>query len=107
MDNPKNYSVEIIRYAVPEDQRNNFEKAYADAGAILQSSPYCLGYEVVRGVDEAQHYIVRIHWTSVDDHLNRFRKSKEFASFFSLVKPFYSYIEEMKHYEITSTVWNR
>lgn len=107
MDKNKNYSVEIIRYTVAEDQKATFEEAYTKACAVLKTSPYCLGYEIIRGVDEKQHYIVRIHWTSVDDHLNGFRKSKEFASFFALVRPFYNNIEEMKHYEMTGTVWSR
>lgn len=107
MDKNKNYSVEIIRYNVAEDEKANFEDAYLKAGTVLKNSPFCLGYEIIRGVDEKQHYIVRIHWTSVYDHLNGFRKSKEFASFFALVKPFYNNIEEMKHYELTDTVWDR
>ena len=107
MDKNKNYPVEIIRYNIPEEQRSKFEEAYRQAGSVLQASPYCLGYEIIRGTDEKHHYIVRIHWTSVDDHLNGFRKSKEFGSFFAQVKPFYNNIEEMKHYEITDTVWKR
>jgi quinol monooxygenase YgiN len=103
----KNYSVEIIRYNISQDEKATFEEAYLKAGAVLKNSSYCLGYEIIRGVDEKQHYIVRIHWTSVDDHLNGFRKSKEFSSFFALVKPFYNNIEEMKHYELTGSEWNR
>jgi heme-degrading monooxygenase HmoA len=102
-----NYSVEIIRYSIAEDQRSKFEEAYASAGKILQLSPYCLHYEVIKGVDEPQRYVVRIHWTSLSDHLNGFRKSKEFSSFFNLVRPFYNAIDEMKHYETTSTQWKK
>jgi heme-degrading monooxygenase HmoA len=101
------YSVEIIRYSIAEDQRAKFEEAYAQAGSILRNSPYCLSYEMIHGVDEAQRYMIRIHWTSVDDHLNGFRKSKEFGSFFNLVKPFYSAIDEMKHYELTGIKWTK
>lgn len=107
MDKNNTYSVEIIRYNIALDQRSSFEEAYAKAGAILQKSSYCLGYEVIHGVDESQHYIVRIHWTSKQNHLNGFRNSPEFGTFFNLVKPFYNNIEEMKHYEITPMVWNR
>jgi heme-degrading monooxygenase HmoA len=107
MDKSKNYSVEIIRYNIPTDQRTNFEEAYSSAGAILKSSSYCLAYEIIHGVDEPQHYIVRIHWTSADDHINGFRKSKEFMAFYNLVKPFYNNIEEMKHYETTVISWSK
>ena len=107
MDKSKNYSVEIIRYNIPTDQRTSFEGAYSSAGAILKKSSYCLAYEIIHGTDEPQYYIVRIHWTSADDHINGFRKSKEFISFYNLVKPFYSNIEEMKHYEVTAISWSK
>lgn len=95
----KTYSIEIIRYKVPAEQHENFEKSYAKAGEHLKASPYCRGFEVIRGVEERDKYIVRIHWTSVDDHLQKFRSSEEFKSFFALVRGFYNNIEEMKHYE--------
>ena len=107
MENDKNYSVEIIRYTIPADKQQSFEKAYAEAATFLKASPYCLAYEILHGEDEPEHYIVRIHWTSTDEHLNGFRNSSEFQSFFALVRPFFTNIEEMKHYSLTSTVWSR
>jgi quinol monooxygenase YgiN len=107
MNKNKSYTVEIIRYSIAEDQRKAFEQAYQKAGDVLKNSPYCLGYEVSHGTDESQHYIVRIHWTSVDDHLNGFRRSKEFSSFFALVRPYFDNIDEMKHYELTDNTWTK
>lgn len=103
----KNYSTEIIRYNVPATERSNFEKAYQDAGQYLQASPYCLGYQVIHGNEEPNHYIVIIHWTSQQDHLQLFRKEKGFFAFFNLVKPFYNNIEEMKHYDLTPNKWTK
>ena len=103
----KNYSTEIIRYNIPEQERENFEKAYQQAGQYLQASEYCLGYQVIHGSEEPNHYIVTIYWTSEQDHLTGFRKSKDFMPFFNLVKPFYSNIEEMKHYKLTNNQWTR
>jgi quinol monooxygenase YgiN len=103
----KNYSTEIIRYNVPAVEHASFEKAYQDAGQYLQASPSCLGYQVIHGNEEPNHYIVIIHWTSQQDHLQLFRKEKNFQSFFNLVKPFYNNIEEMKHYDPTPNQWVR
>ena len=106
MDN-KNYSVEIIRYDISESERGKFESAYADAGKFLQASPYCLGYRLIHGNDEPNNYIVIINWTSKEEHLQGFRRSPEFMSFFNLVKPFFTSIKEMKHYDLTLTEWKR
>ncbi|PSL46703.1 antibiotic biosynthesis monooxygenase [Chitinophaga niastensis] len=103
----KNYTVEIIRYNIPENEHRNFETAYAEAGKQLQASKYCLGYEVIHGIEEPNHYIVTIHWTSKDEHMSGFRSSPEFMPFFNLVKPFYNNIEEMKHYDLTGNKWKR
>lgn len=106
MDN-KTFSVEVIRYNIPQDKSAAFEKAYAESGKHLQASPYCLSYQLLHGNEEPNHYIVIIHWTSKEEHLQGFRKSQEFGPFFNLVKPFYNNIEEMKHYDQTATVWTK
>ena len=107
MDSKKNYSVEIIRYNITKENQQSFEQAYSGAGQYLQASQYCLGYQVIHGKEEPNHYIVVIHWTSMDDHLNGFRKSPQFMPFFNLVKPFFNNIEEMKHYELTPIAWQK
>ncbi|QMU31585.1 antibiotic biosynthesis monooxygenase [Adhaeribacter radiodurans] len=103
----KNCSVEIIRYAIPETQHTAFENAYTEAGKLLQNSPYCLGYNLIKGTDEPDHYILTIYWTSVEEHLNGFRKSSDFGAFFNLIRPFYTNIQEMKHYEQTNLTWQK
>jgi quinol monooxygenase YgiN len=92
------YSIEIIRYDIPQNQWEQFEKAYDSAGKFLSKSKYCLSYSIIKGSEEPNHYVVIIHWTSEDEHLNGFRKSADFMPFFNLVKPFYNQIQEMKHY---------
>lgn len=100
-------STEIIRYNIPAQEREHFEKTYTQAAQYLQASPYCLGYEVIHGSEEPNHYIVIIYWTSEQDHLTGFRKSKDFMAFLNLVRPFYNNLEEMKHYKPTLNQWKR
>lgn len=92
--------VEYIRYVVPEADAQRFEAAYRQAGRILTEDPHCIRYEVARGVEEPQHFVVRIEWDSVDGHERGFRASPGFRSFFAAVQPFFSEIEEMKHYDV-------
>jgi quinol monooxygenase YgiN len=97
--NPKNNSVEIIRYTITADQHSSFEEAYKKAGKLLEESAFCLAYQLIHGEEEPDHYIVIIDWKSTQDHMNGFRQSPQFMPFFTLVKPFYNNIEEMKHYK--------
>ncbi len=107
MNRNSDYSVEIIRYKIGNDQFKAFEEAYEKAGEYLQASPYCLGYHVLHGDDEPNNYIVTIYWTSKEDHLQKFRSSEQFAAFLPIVRPFFNDIEEMKHYEMTDIEWSK
>lgn len=101
------YSLEVIRYLIPSTEHTHFEKAYLLASKYLQESEYCLGYEVLKGTEEPENYILHIRWTSMQDHLNGFRKSTSFPPFFQLVKPFFNHILEMKYYGVTKNSWSR
>ena len=94
--------VEYIRYKVAPTRAQAFEDAYAAGQSALAASPHCLGYEVSRCVEEPGSYIVRIEWDSQQGHLQGFRTSHGFRSFFAAVRPFVGDIEEMRHYEPTA-----
>jgi heme-degrading monooxygenase HmoA len=81
--------IEYIRYAVELDEGDHFVAAYARAGQVLDADPHCLGFDVARGVEEPEHFVVRIQWDSIQGHEQGFRTS-----------PFFANIEEMKHYEV-------
>jgi len=99
--------VEYIRYKITQGAQSEFLRAYKEAAVILAESKYCLGYELSHCDEDRDNFILRIEWTSTGDHLNGFRKSAEFASFFRLVKPFLNDILEMNHYCLTDVVNSR
>jgi quinol monooxygenase YgiN len=105
--------VEYIRYRIAAGGAAAFEQAYAEAAAVLAESPYCVDYELTRRTDEqtgpradpeddADHYVLRIRWTSSEDHLSGFRRSPGFGRFFGAIRPYLSDIEEMRHYAETA-----
>lgn len=94
--------IEYIRYTIPIENAKEFEAAYAKAGAILHSSEHCQHYEISRGIEEPEHYIIRIDWKSLEGHEQGFRTSPDFGAFFEAVGPFFNQITEMKHYQIVT-----
>jgi len=105
MENGKNPCIEIIRYKIPSLAHADFEKAYTEAGEFLKASSYCKAYHIIKGIDEPDNYIVPIYWTSVEDHVHKFRSDDNFSKFLQFVKPFYSTIQEMKHYQLPLVHW--
>lgn len=94
--------VEYIRYLIPENQHADFVEAYTKAATALDSSGYCLGYELSQCEEEPNRFILRIEWTSTDDHMKRFRGSDDFRAFLPHIRPYINHIEEMQHYHHSS-----
>jgi quinol monooxygenase YgiN len=96
--------VEYIRYTIPRDRREAFERGYGEAQAALAASRHCLAYELARCVDDPTQYILRIEWDSAAGHMQGFRQSPGFRTFFAAVRPFVGDIAEMRHYERTAVL---
>jgi len=95
-------SIEYIRYKINPDSHGEFVAAYEAAARSLDASQYCMGYELSQCEEEPERYILRIEWSSMQEHLDGFRKSKEFKSFLPHIRPFIEDIEEMQHYTKTT-----
>ena len=100
-------TTEVIRYKIPSAQAEAFEQAYRQAEPILRKSKHCLGYDLHRGIEEPENWILLLHWDSVEGHEQGFRREPDFTDCFNLVKPFFQQIQEMKHYGHTQMQWKR
>jgi len=96
--------IEYIRYTISQDRKDSFVEAYEKASEQLDNSEHCLGYELTHCEEEPKSFILRIEWTSTENHLNGFRKSPDFKDFLNHVRPFFNNIEEMNHYKLTKVV---
>ena len=94
--------VEYIRYKIPADRSEAFEAAYAAAAPSLDASEHCLRYELARGAEEPENYILRIEWDSLEGHEQGFRGSPGFQPFLAAVRLYIPAVEEMRHYSATT-----
>ncbi len=90
---------EYIRYRIDGARADAFLADYARAAKSLDASSYCLGYDLARSVKTPENFILRILWTSADDHPAKFRASAEFGHFLEAIRPYVGDIAEMEHYE--------
>ncbi len=93
--------IEVIRYNVEAGDESTFEEAFRSAGAVLENSGHCLGFNLMRATRERQRYLMTIYWDSPDGHLIGFRQSEGFKEFEALVSPYASMAEEDAHYRKT------
>jgi len=98
---------EYIRYRIPSNRHKDFVADYARAGKFLRASPVCHGYDLSRCEEDPECFILRIVWTSTQDHLSKFRGSEEFKGFLAAIKSYVPSIEEMRHYEPSEVQWTR
>jgi hemoglobin len=93
--------VEYIRYTIEGARAGRFMEDYAEAARSLDASAYCLSYELSRCVKAPERFILRIEWTSAEDHMEKFRVSPEFSTFLAAIRPYVRDISEMEHYMVT------
>ena len=67
--------VEYVRYTIEPERSEIFLRAYEDAQRSLQESPQCLGFELSRCTEAPDHFILRIEWRSVEDHVSSDRRN--------------------------------
>ena len=100
-------TIEYIRYDMKTHSAQDLIAAYAQAAVHLRAAPECLGFDLAHCVEEPHSLILRIHWTSLDAHMQGFRKGLHFPPFLAAIKPFIGEIAEMRHYEETDVRWQR
>ncbi|MFJ4830369.1 group II truncated hemoglobin [Streptomyces sp. NPDC088747] len=95
-------TVEYIRYRIPEEQSPQFLAAYTRAAVQLAAAPQCVSYELARSEEDFENFILRIIWTSTENHLEGFRESELFEDFLAEIRPYVPSIQEMRHYKPTA-----
>jgi quinol monooxygenase YgiN len=93
---------EYVRYQLTDADPDEFEAAYTRAAEALDAAPQCLAYELSRGIEEPDRYILRIEWASLEEHEEGFRSGPEFGRFLAAVRPYIGQINEMRHYRSTA-----
>ena len=92
--------VEYIRYAIPADRRESFERAYADAAPALDASPHCLAYDLARCAEDPTQFVLRIEWDSVGAHTEGFRGGALFPEWRSHWGEYLDGTPDVQHYQV-------
>lgn len=67
---------------------------------IIARAEGFLDWRVVKGIENPQRYLLQIRWRSLDDHMQGFRNSPDFARWRELVGPFFARAPQVEHFEL-------
>lgn len=81
--------VEQALLQVRAGQGAAFERALAVARPLIAASPGFLGMEVRRGCEAVETYLLIVHWGSIEDHRDGFRRSDRYDAWRALLHSFY------------------
>ena len=77
----------------------DFEKAFAQAQAIIASMPGYIHHELQRCIEAENRYVLPVRWQSLEAHVVGFRSSPEYQEWKKLLHHFYNPFPQVEHFE--------
>ena len=90
--------LEVAVLDVKPGEGDAFERAFARAQTIISACPGYLSHELRRCVEKADRYLLLVHWRTLEDHTEGFRKSAPYQEWRRLLHPFYEPFPVVEHY---------
>lgn len=75
-----------------------FEKDFATASKIIASMPGYISHELHHCLEENTSYLLLVHWETLADHTNGFRKSAGYEDWKKLLHHYYNPFPEVRHF---------
>ena len=76
-----------------------FEAAIAHGvNTVIAQAQGFEGYEIRKGIEAPERYLLMIRWTSLEDHTVGFRQSEAFAQWRAIVGPYFAQPPVVQHF---------
>jgi heme-degrading monooxygenase HmoA len=92
----------IVEHAilnVKPAEADAFESAFAVAKSIIAASPGFERLTLARGIERPNAYLLRVEWSTLSDHTDRFRGSPAYEEWRGLLHHFYDPMPTVEHFE--------
>lgn len=91
--------LEFVDIRIQPGQQAAFDEAIQrGVETVIAKAAGFRGYQVHRGVESPERYLLMIRWDSVDDHMVGFRQSPAFAEWRAIVGPYFAQPPLMEHF---------
>jgi heme-degrading monooxygenase HmoA len=92
----------ILEHAVLDvisGEEERFERAFAEAKAIIASMPGFRSLALDRCIEQPTRYLLLVEWERLEDHTEGFRGSREYEKWRDLLHHFYEPFPVVEHFE--------
>ena len=91
--------LEVAMLNIRPGESADFERAFAEAQAIIASMPGYVSHQLLRCLETPDQYIFLVHWQTLADHTQGFRQSPQYSEWKRLLHHFYKPFPAVEHYE--------
>ncbi|WKK57926.1 antibiotic biosynthesis monooxygenase [Sphingobacterium sp. BN32] len=90
--------LEVAILQIKPGLSNEFEKAFQQAEAIIQSIDGYINHELRKCIEHDHQYILLVNWKTLEDHTIGFRQSEVYQDWKKLLHHFYDPFPKVEHY---------
>ena len=95
--------LEIADIRIHPGQQAAFDEAITRGlETVISKNAGCQGYNVNKGVESPERYVLQIFWTSIEAHNVGFRESPAFAEWRAIIGPFLAIPPVVEHFELVT-----
>jgi len=91
--------LELAILDVRDGESAAFERAFAEAKAIISAMPGFDHLELQRCLEDSHRYVLLVGWDRLEDHTEGFRQSTDYDRWRDLLHRFYDPFPTVEHYE--------
>jgi len=90
--------LEVAILHIKPNQSEAFEKDYQLAKPIISRAKGHISHQLKKCVETPNKYILIVEWETLEDHMDSFRKSKDFLLWKSLLHSYFTSQTLVEHY---------
>ena len=92
--------LEVADLKIHPGQQQAFDQAIVQGvTTVIAKAQGFLGYQVLRGIESPERYLLQIQWATLENHTKDFRESPAFAQWRAIVGPFFAQPPAVEHFE--------
>ncbi len=93
--------LELVDILIHEGQQAEFDLALKRGlNEVIAKAKGFSGYQINKGIESPERYVVLIYWETLENHMIDFRESPAFLKWRGFVGPYFSRPPIMEHFTI-------